>query len=114
MQPVRPVQFMPPYEPGPLPPRTPVAALLGFGAVALGLVFLEILPVLLLTRYLALGGVCCGLLGAVLGATALAQIGRMPKRYQGRPMATAALALGLLEALGYAIYFIVSARLAAF
>jgi hypothetical protein len=111
MQPIRPVQPVPPYDPGPMPPRTPVAALFGFGAVALGLAMLQIFPLLLLSRYTALGGVCCGLLGAALGGTALAQIASNPKRYQGRPMAIAALTLGLLEALGYAIFFVVSSQL---
>jgi hypothetical protein len=96
-----------------MPPRTPVLALLGFGAVALGLSFLQLFPVLLLARYTALGGAACGLLGAGLGAIALLQIAHMPKRYQGRPMAITALVLGLLEALGYVVYFAVGLHLPA-
>jgi hypothetical protein len=111
MQPIRPVQPVPPYDPGPMPPRTPVAALLGFAAVALGLSLLQIFPLLLLARFTVLGGAICGLVGAVLGSTALAQITRLPKRYQGRPMALAAIVLGLLEALGYAIFFALGAHL---
>lgn len=111
MQPIRPVQPVPPYDPGPMPPRTPVAALLGFGAVALGLSLLQIFPLLLLARFTALGGVVCGLIGAALGLVALAQIARLPKRYQGRPMAIAATVLGLLEALGYGLFFVLGANL---
>jgi hypothetical protein len=111
MQPVRPVQPVPPYDPGPMPPRTPAAALLGFGAVALGLALLQVFPLLLLARYTALGGVVCGLVGAALGATALLRIARLPKRFQGRPMAIAALVLGLLEALGYTTFIALGTHL---
>ena len=110
MQPRQPVQRIPPHDRGPMPPRTPLAALLGFGAVALGLALLQIFPLLLLTRYIALGGALCALLGAALGATALIQISRLPKRYQGRPMAVVAVSLGLLEAIGYAVYFALGAH----
>ena len=92
---------LPVYDPGPMPPRTPLLALLGIGAVALGLALLEILPVFGLSRYLAAGGAVCGLVAAALGLLALARIARLPTRYEGRPMATAALVLGLLEALCY-------------
>ena len=104
MQPVRPVAPMaplPPYDPGPMPPRTPVLALLGIGMVALGLALLEAFPVMGLSRYLAEGGAVCGLVAAAFALLALARIARFPARYDGRPMALAALVLGLLEALLY-------------
>lgn len=111
MQPIRPVQPVSPYDPGPMPPRTPATALFGFAAVALGLSLLEIFPLLLLSRFTALAGAACGLIGAALGATALSQVARLPKRYQGRPMAIAAIVLGMLEAIGYVIFYAVSAHL---
>ena len=92
MLPIRPVEPVPPYEPGPMPPRTPVQALLGFGAVALGVGLLQVFPLLLLSKYVA------------LGALALSRIARFPKRYEGRPMALAAVILGLLEALAYGVF----------
>lgn len=104
MLPIKPVEPVPPYDPGPMPPRTPLLALLGFGAVALGVSLLQVFPVLLLSHYVALGGALCGLVAAALGALALARIARNPKRYEGRPMAIAAIILGLLEALGYAVF----------
>ncbi|HEY7834736.1 MAG TPA: hypothetical protein VIG30_14280 [Ktedonobacterales bacterium] len=99
MLPIRPPAPLAPYDPGPMPPRTPALALLGIGAVALGVALLEALPVLGLSRYLAAGGAVCGLVAVALGLGALARIARQPKRYEGRPMALAALVLGLLEVL---------------
>lgn len=87
-----------------MPPRTPVQALLGFGAVALGVGLLQVFPLLLLSKYVALGGAMCGLVAAALGALALSRIARFPKRYEGRPMALAAVILGLLEALAYGVF----------
>lgn len=111
MQPIRPVAPVPPYDPGPMPPRTPVVALVGIGAVALGLALLEILPLLLLARFLAIGGMLCGLAAMVLGTVALSRIASQPKRYEGKPMAVAAIILGLLEALGYAAFYVLGMQL---
>lgn len=108
MQPIRPVQPVPPYDRGPMPPHTSPYALFGIGAVALGVTLLQVLPLLLLTRYLALAGVACGLAGVALGSVALGHITRNPKRIEGRPMAIAAIVLGLLEVLGYFAYFWIS------
>jgi hypothetical protein len=93
-----------------MPPRTPRAALVGFGAVALGVSLIQVFPLLLLSRYIALGGIACGLVAAGLGLIALGQVVRQPKRYEGRPMALAAIVLGLLEALGYAIFFVLGGQ----
>jgi hypothetical protein len=99
----------PPHDPGPMPPRTPLAALLGFGAVALGATTLELfVPLSALRHYVALAGAACGLLAALLGAVALGQIARRPERFEGRPMAIAALILGAAEALGFAIFFLLA------
>jgi hypothetical protein len=109
--PIRPVEPVPPYERGPMPPRTSPFALFGIGAVALGITLAQVLPLLLLSRYLVLIGVACGLLGAALGLAALGQIARFPKRIEGRPMAIAAVVLGLLEALGYLAIFLLRDRI---
>ena len=106
MPPIRPVEPVPPYDPGPMPPRTSPFALLGIGAVAFGLSTIVVLPALLLVRYLALVGIVCGLAAVALGLLALGQIARFPKRIEGRPMALAAVSLGLLEALGYVALFL--------
>jgi hypothetical protein len=111
MQPIRPVAPVPPYDPGPMPPRTTPFALFGIGAAALGVSLAELLPVLALGRFLALGGVVCGLAGALLGLAGLAQIARQPRRFEGRPMSIAAVVLGLLEALAYGAYFLLGATL---
>jgi hypothetical protein len=102
MLPIKPVEPVPPYEAGPMPPRTPALALFGFGAVAAGIGQLEVLPVLALGWLIAPVGIVCGLVAIALGALALGKIARLPARYEGRPMAIAALALGVLEALVYA------------
>ena len=107
MQPIKPVEPVPPYDAGPMPPRTPVQALFGIGAVALGISLLEVFPLLLLTRYTALVGIACGLAAILLGILALGKIARLPARYEGRPMAIAAIVLGVLEALGYAVFMLV-------
>jgi hypothetical protein len=90
-------------------PRTSPYALVGIGAVALGVGGAQLFAVLLLTRYLALVGVACGAVGAVLGLLGLGQIARNPKRFEGRPMAIAAVILGTLEVLGYGAFFLVRA-----
>ncbi len=102
MYPIRPVAPVPPYDRGPMPPHTSPFALFGIGAVALGLALLQILPLLLLARFLAVVGLACGLAAAGLGLLALGHIARFPKRIEGRPMALAAVILGSIEALGYA------------
>lgn len=107
MQPIRPVQPVPPYPRGPMPPRTPLLALLGFGSVALGAALPQVLPLLALvalTRYGLALGIVCGLVAAGLGIAALVTIARQPTRYEGRPMAIAALVLGLLEATAYGAF----------
>jgi hypothetical protein len=89
-----------------MPPRTPSFALFGIGAVALGVALLQVLAVLQ-ARYVTLAGVVCGVAGAALGLLALGRIAANPRRYAGRPMAIAAVALGLLEAVAYGAYFAV-------
>lgn len=111
MQPIRPVAPMPPYDPGPMPPRTTAFALVGIGAVALGLGLIEVLPLLLLARFLAFAGIACGIAAVVLGALALGRIASQPKRYEGRPMALAAIILGTLEAVGYAVFYVMGTQL---
>jgi hypothetical protein len=103
MQPIRPVAPVPPYDPGPMPPRTTGFALFGIGAVALGLGLIQFsvfLPVV------AAIGFLCGVAAAVLGLIALLQIARDPKRLEGRRMAVAAIVLGALETLGYVVFFL--------
>lgn len=106
MQPIRPVAPVPPYDPGPMPPRTTAFALFALGAVALGVGLIEIFPLLLLARFLAFGGIVCGLVAVVLGVVALQRIASQPKRYEGKPMAVAAIIVGLLEALGYTAFYL--------
>lgn len=105
MQPIRPAEPVAPYNPGPMPPHTSVYALFGIGAVALGVTLIQLFPLLSLTRYLALGGAACGSVGAALGVLALGHIARNPKRIEGRPMALAAVVLGVFETLGYLAFF---------
>ncbi|HEX9412499.1 MAG TPA: DUF4190 domain-containing protein [Ktedonobacterales bacterium] len=104
MQPIRPVAPVPPYDPGPMPPRTTGFALFGIGAVALGLGLIQ-LSVLL--PFVTAIGFLCGVAAVVLGLIALLQIARDPKRLEGRRMAVAAIVLGTLEALGYLVFFLV-------
>ncbi len=111
MPPIRPVEPVPPYDRGPMPPRTSPFSLFGIGAVALGIMLAQVLPLLLLSRYLVLVGVACGLLGSALGLAALGQIARFPKRIEGRPMAIAAIVLGVLEALGYLALFLLGGHI---
>jgi hypothetical protein len=101
MYPIRPVEPVPPYDRGPMPPHTSPFALFGIGAVAVGLAMLQVLPLLLLARFLAVAGVACGVAAVALGLLALGHITRFPKRIEGRPIALAAVILGSLEALGY-------------
>lgn len=111
MQPIRPVAPVPPYDPGPMPPRTTAFALVAIGAVALGVALTEIFPLLLLARFLAFGGMLCGLAAMVLGGIALQRIASQPKRYEGKPMAVAAIIVGLLETLGYAAFYLLGTQL---
>jgi hypothetical protein len=110
MQPIRPVAPVPPYDPGPMPPRTTAFALVAIAAAALGVALIEIFPLLLLARFLAFGGMLCGLVALLLGTIALGRIARQPKRYEGKPMAVAAIIVGLLEVVGYIAFYLLGTQ----
>jgi hypothetical protein len=93
-----------------MPPHTSPFALIGAGADVVGLGLIQVLPLLGLAHYLALGGAACGVLGAVMGLVALAHIARNPKRIEGRPMAIASVVVGGLEVVGYLVVFALGAR----
>src|SRR5260370_28069865 len=103
MQPIRPVAPVPPYDPGPMPPRTTGFALFGIGAVALGLGLIQ-LSVLL--PFVSAIGFLCGVAAVVLGLIALLQIARHPKRLEGRRMSVAAIVLGAQGPLCYLTFFL--------
>lgn len=109
MYPLRPPEPVPPYDRGPMPPHTSPFALIGIGADVIALGLIQVMALLGLAHYLALGGAACGLVGVIMGWVALRHIARMPKRIEGRPMAVAAIVVGALEVVGYLVLFAVGA-----
>jgi hypothetical protein len=84
-------------------PRTTGFALAGIGAVALGLSLLELGTLL---PPVTIGGLLCGAAAVVLGGVGWLRILGDPKHLEGRRMATAAIVLGVAEALVYAVFLL--------